>query len=129
MLYYSALHIGIQGGCEKYMRVQLTGKNLEVGQCLREHIKASVGSHVTKYFRDAINAKVVIHKGSYQFNVNVIVNEGISHGAFIKASGASADPYMAANTAITRVTNKLRRYKYQIIGSKKGVSSHYRTIA
>ncbi len=96
------------------MRIQVTGKDLTVGQNLTNYITQSLESQVTKYFSHAINSRVVINKEGYNFHVEIFVNEGVKHGVFIKASGSSHRAYDAVDNAITRINTKLRRYKNKI---------------
>lgn len=113
------------------MKIQVTGKGIEVGESLREYINKNVESHVTKYFKNAINAKVILRKEFHKFYVDITVNEGVSHGAFIKTSTYHNDPYHAVDAAIMHVSRNLRRYKNKIqdYNKPKSIKASQRMIA
>jgi len=44
------------------MQVQITGKNVDVGEALKAHIKTRLDQDVVKYFDDDANGHVTIAK-------------------------------------------------------------------
>ena len=108
------------------MEIQITGKGLELSIPLKTHIEESIESHVKKYFHNAINAKVVLYKEGQLFHADIIVNEGVSHGVFIKASARNHNAYHTVDSCIIRLSGKLRRYKHKINDynkPKKGIKA------
>lgn len=108
------------------MKVEVCGLDFDLGESLKNHIEESVVDHVSKYFSHAISAKVTLWKERKMFYAEVIVNDGVSHGPFIKAAAHEYDAYEAADSAIFKVSTKLRRYKRKLKDHKSASKANFK---
>jgi ribosomal subunit interface protein len=44
------------------MQIQITGKNLDIGDALREHVENRINNDVAKYFDGIVRAHVIVEK-------------------------------------------------------------------
>ncbi len=94
------------------MQLTVTGKQVEIGNALRSHIETSVDSILTKYFKTAIEAHVVIAREAHLFRAEVSLHVG--RGIEVNAGAALSEPYAAFDAAAERIGKQLRRYKRRL---------------
>ena len=95
------------------MELQITGKNMDIGQALPEHIKGAVANVVEKYFKTITDARVVLRKNGEMFTaeIRVHVNKYIN----VDAHGDAGDAYSAFELALEHIAKMLRRKKRMAI--------------
>lgn len=96
------------------MRLEISGKHLETGEALKTHVEQQVTEVVGKYFKDAIDAKVIFSKHGHFYVCEVIVDEGVKGSTPVTAKDQSDDVYAAFNLTLDRVGKQLRRYKRKL---------------
>lgn len=96
------------------MLIKITGKNMNVGNSLREYVEVSLEGAVSKYFDQAIDADVVFFKEAHLFCADIIVNEGTGAGITIRGQAQETDVYAAFDAASARMEKQLRRYKRKL---------------
>ncbi|RZI45385.1 ribosome-associated translation inhibitor RaiA [Rickettsiales endosymbiont of Peranema trichophorum] len=96
------------------MQITVSGKHINVGEALRQHIEDSLQKYIKKYFENAIYAHVTISKEAHLFETKIIVNDGTGHKTIIKGSAQEFDAYKSVDTAIIKIEKQLRRYKRKI---------------
>ncbi|AHX11285.1 ribosomal subunit interface protein [Neorickettsia helminthoeca str. Oregon] len=96
------------------MKVIVAGHGFNLGSSLSEHITDHLSSSVEKYFSHAVSGRVSLSKVGRLFSADIVVNDGVPNKPVIKASAESSDPYLAADSAIARISAKLRRYKQKL---------------
>src|SRR4030065_2870721 len=96
------------------MQIVVSGKNMDVGSSLREHVETALEGGVSKYFDRAIDADVVFSKEAHLFCTDIIVNEGTGSGIIIKSQAKSDDVYASFDIATSRIEKNLRRYKRRL---------------
>jgi len=98
------------------VQIAVTGKKLDIGESLKNHVEDRLSSSVSKFFEKAIDSNVVFSKEAHNnmFRADVIVNEGTGSGIVIKSNGLAADVYAAFDMAADRIEKQLRRYKRKI---------------
>lgn len=91
------------------MTIQVTGKNLDLGEALREYVEERVAHTVEKYLGREPLGHVRIEKehGEFRTDCTIRLWQGIS----VEARGAAADPYQSADLACARLERRVRRYK------------------
>jgi ribosomal subunit interface protein len=109
------------------MKVEVVGHGFNLGESLKTHIEENLISHVNKYFTHAVSGKVTLSKERKMFHVDVIVNEGVLHGPFIKATSQEYDAYEAADSAIFKIATKLRRYKRKLKDHKSATMINFKS--
>jgi ribosomal subunit interface protein len=94
------------------MHVIVKGKQIDVGDALREHIEASLEAGVSKYFDNAIDAQVTLSRNNHNFHTECSVH--IGSGIDVTASADQPDAYNSFDTAAERIEKQLRRYKRRL---------------
>jgi ribosomal subunit interface protein len=94
------------------MQLTVTGKQIDVGEALRRHVEASLGSILGKYFKTAIEAHVVVSKEAHLSRAEVSLH--IGRGIVVNAGAAAAESYLAFDAAAERIAKRLRRYKRRL---------------
>ena len=94
------------------MQLTVTGKQVDIGEALRGDVESSLNSILTKYFRSAIEAHVVVAKEAHLIRAEVSLH--IGRGIVVNASAAVDDASAAFDAAAERVAKQLRRYKRRL---------------
>jgi len=91
------------------MTIQVTGKNLDVGEALRSYVQERVVHTVEKFIGREPTGHVRIEKehGGFRTNCTIHLWQGMS----LEAHGAASDAYQSADRACERLEKRVRRYK------------------
>ncbi len=90
------------------MQVQIAGKQIDVGEALRERIAAGLEAGVSKYFDRTGEASVVVSKPVRDFVVDCSVH--LPSGVTLQAHGEGSDAYAAFEAALEKIEKRVRRY-------------------
>lgn len=102
------------------MQINVSGKQVDVGQSLQDHVKSRLTATIEKYFPTPIDAHVVFSKERYNFRADIRVNIGTRDTKFwLNADHAATDPYLSFDGALGHIENQLRRYKERLKGHRK----------
>jgi ribosomal subunit interface protein len=96
------------------MNITITGKHMEVGAALKDHIHNKIEVGVHKHLhkiadKTIIGIDIVLSKGAYLYDADIVVNAGGRIGT-IKSSDRHDDIYLAFDTALMRMEKQIRRY-------------------
>ncbi len=97
------------------MEMTVQGKQLDVGDALREHVTGKLADIDHKYFNNATDATVTFSKeghGSGMFRVHISFN--VSRSIQVVTEAVEHDPYVAFDTASEKAAKRLRRYKRRL---------------
>jgi ribosomal subunit interface protein len=94
------------------MQLTITGKQVELGEALRNRVDASLDAILEKYFKTAVEAHVVITKEAHLFRTEISLH--IGRGIMVNASARALDSSDAFDTAAERIAKQLRRYKRRL---------------
>lgn len=94
------------------MQLSVKGKQLDVGDALRTHIKDSLSTILSKYFGDAIDVDVTLTKDAFLYRSTVVCH--VSKGVRLEANGEAGEPYPAFDIAAERLSKRLRRHKRKL---------------
>lgn len=97
------------------MEMTVQGKQLDVGDALREHVTDKLSDIDQKYFNHATNATVTFSKeghGNAEFKVHISFNVG--KNIMVVTEAVEGDPYAAFDTASEKAAKRLRRYKRRL---------------
>lgn len=94
------------------MRVQVAGKQMDVGEALRSRIEMELDAGVSKYFSRATDAQVTVAKNGIGCEVDCAVH--LSSGISLQAQGHGADAHLAFDDALTKLEKRVRRYKRRL---------------
>src|SRR6516225_12111582 len=94
------------------MQLTVTGKHIDTSPGLRQHVEASLGAILGKYFKTAIEAHVVFSKEAHLSRAEVSIH--IGRGIVVNASAVAAETYAAFDAAAERIAKQMRRYKRRL---------------
>lgn len=94
------------------MTLQVTGKNLDVGEALRTYVTERIGQTLDKYFSGNRSGHVRIEKERNRFVTDCSIQ--LRSGLSLQSHGESTDAYASADMALERLEKRLRRYKRRL---------------
>ena len=99
------------------MQLSVSGKHLDIGDSLRDHVTAAVATSAERYFGQAIEGKVVFQRDGHSFRADITLH--VTRGLLVQSHGEAADPYVAFDTAAERLDKQLRRTKRRLVGRRR----------
>ena len=95
------------------MRIQVAGRQMDVGEALRTRIESELAEGVGKYFNRATNAVVTVGKnGGAGIEVDCTVH--LSSGISLQTEGHGDDAHTAFTDALGKLEKRVRRYKRRL---------------
>jgi ribosomal subunit interface protein len=96
------------------MTLRVSGKNLDIGEALRQHVLEKVATTVARYFSGSVGGHVVMaREGSgYRSDCTLRLSSGLS----LHAEGRAHEPYLCFEQAADKIESRLRRYKTRLKG-------------
>jgi len=96
------------------MRVQVAGRQMDVGEALRSRIEDELSSGVGKYFSRATDAVVTVAKNGGGIGIEVDCAVHLSSGISLQAAGHGGDAHSAFDDALGKLEKRVRRYKRRL---------------
>jgi ribosomal subunit interface protein len=90
------------------MAFRISGKNLEVGEALRERVDARIAEAMGKYFDGGYSGHVTLAKDGFGFLTECVIH--LDSKITLHAEGMATDAYASADQAAARIEKRLRRY-------------------
>jgi ribosomal subunit interface protein len=90
------------------MPFRVSGRNIEVGEALRDRINARVFETLQKYFDGGFSGHVTVGKEAFGFHTECVVH--LDSGVMLRAHATAADAYLSADQAADHLEKRLRRY-------------------
>jgi ribosomal subunit interface protein len=94
------------------MRIDVQGKQMDVGDSLRSHIEDTLKANTEKYFDHAVEGIVTVSKDKHLFKSDITVHVGKE--IHVQGRGTAGDAYAAVDESIERIAKQLRRYKRRL---------------
>src|SRR5262249_5478310 len=94
------------------MALRVSGKNMDVGQALRERIGARIAEALSKYFDGGYSGHATVEKEGFGFRTECALH--LDSGVILHAEAMAADAYASADQAAIRIEKRLRRYKRRL---------------
>jgi ribosome hibernation promoting factor len=94
------------------MPFRVSGKNLEVGEALRERVSARILEALKKYFDGGYSGHVTVGKEAFGFRTECVVH--LDSGIVLRADSMAADAYLSADQAAENLEKRLRRYNRRL---------------
>ncbi|MFA4994351.1 MAG: ribosome-associated translation inhibitor RaiA [Bdellovibrionales bacterium] len=94
------------------MKLSVKGKQIDVGDALREHVRFHLEEVIGKYFGDNFDANVTFSRDAHLFCADIMVHG--EHGEVLQSSASSSEPYPAFDAAVARLSGRLRRHKTKL---------------
>jgi len=90
------------------MPFRVSGKNLDVGDALRQRISDRIAESVTKYFDGGYSGHVTLARDGFGFRTECAIH--LDSKITLQAEGLAPDAYASADQAALRIEKRLRRY-------------------
>jgi ribosomal subunit interface protein len=90
------------------MPFRVSGKNLDLGEALRERINARIAQAVSKYFDGGYSGHVTLAKDGFGFRTECAIH--LDSKITLHTEGMAPDAYASADQAALRIEKRLRRY-------------------
>jgi ribosomal subunit interface protein len=90
------------------MSFRVSGKNLDVGEALRQRITERIAETVTKYFDGGYSGHATLAKDGFGFRTECAIH--LDSRITLHAEGMAPDAYASADQAALRIEKRLRRY-------------------
>ncbi|WP_323034861.1 ribosome hibernation-promoting factor, HPF/YfiA family [Pararhodobacter sp.] len=95
------------------MRYQISGKQIDTGDALKEHVEKELDAMLEKYAQRPTDAYVVFSRDAHNLVCEATVH--LSSGLTAQAKGrATTDVYAAFDACCERMDKQLRRYKRRL---------------
>lgn len=90
------------------MSFRISGKNIDVGDALRERVSGRIAEATGKYFDGGYSGHVTLERDGFGFRTECAIH--LDSKITLHAEGMAADPYASADQAALRIEKRLRRY-------------------
>lgn len=94
------------------MRIQISGKQIDIGDALRQHVEGRLGDAVGKYSDRPVEAVVTFSREGHFFVTDSSVH--LATGMKAQSSGRADEIYASFEGAVERMEKQLRRYKRRL---------------
>ncbi len=94
------------------MRYQITGKQIDIGEALQDHVKAELAEAVGKYAGRPTDAAITFSKSAHEYVCETMVH--LSTGLNASAKGHATEIYAAFDACKEKMEKQLRRYKRRL---------------
>ena len=94
------------------MDIQVSGKNMDLGEALQTHVSDKLTDSVRKYFDRGAEAAVTFTKG--RNTVECEMTAHLASGVFLAAHGEAGDAYGAFEESLEKLEKRVRRYKRKL---------------
>lgn len=94
------------------MEIQVTGRKMDIGASLKDHIEGRLHEGTSKYFSRSIDAQVNVSKQGHGFRVDCSLHP--NKGLKMQSHAEAQDVYEAFDSAADKIEKQLRRYKRRI---------------
>jgi len=95
------------------MQLNIQGKQMDLGDALREHMSERLETINSKYFGRATSGEVTLApEGNSSFKTHIIIH--VNKNIQVVGSATEHDPYVSFDQAAERVAKQLRRYKRRL---------------
>jgi ribosome hibernation promoting factor len=90
------------------MPFRVSGKNLDLGEALRDRINNRIAEALGKYFDGGYSGHVTIAREGFGFRTECAIH--LDSKITLQAEGMAPDAYASADQAALRAEKQLRRY-------------------
>jgi ribosomal subunit interface protein len=94
------------------MQLSVTGRHIDIGDALRQHMADSLGGIFQKYVGDAQDVDVILSRDGAFYHARI--NAHIGRGVKLVAEHRADKPYGAFDGAAAHLSKRVRRYKRRL---------------
>lgn len=99
------------------MKIVISGKHMDVGDSLREHVDTALRALVGRFVEDAVEGQVVFEKKSFQFHCELSLH--VSRHFVVRTRCDDSDPYRAFELALNKMESRMTRYRSRLRNRKR----------
>lgn len=109
------------------MEISISGKQIDIGEALQQHVRSAVESIVGKYFDHALNGSVLFSREAHLLRCDIQVHA--RRGIFMQSEATAEDAYLSFDRALDRIGKRLRRYKRRLRDHNATQASEVESVA
>ena len=94
------------------MTLRITGKNMDIGEALRERIDERIRAGLAKYLDGHCEGHVTVAPDGAAYQIDCVLH--LRSGLTVEGTGAAHDPYAALDQAALRIEKRLRRHRERL---------------
>lgn len=94
------------------MQIQISGKQIDIGDALRTHVETELAAAVSKYADEVLDGEVTFSRDAHSYKVDAVIKLG--RGLTAKASEKSNEIYAAFDGLVEKIEKQVRRYKRRL---------------
>jgi len=94
------------------MGLRISGKNIDIGDALRDQAEGRIEQVVGKYFDGGFDGHVTIEREGSGFRTDCTIH--LDTGIMLQTAGSAQDPHQSFEAAAERIEKRLRRYKRRL---------------
>jgi len=94
------------------MPFRVSGKNIDIGEALRERINGRIAEATAKFFDGGFSGHVTVGKEGFGFRTECVIH--LDSGIVLEAEAMAGDAYASADQVAERIERRLRRYKRRL---------------
>ncbi len=94
------------------MQISVTGRQIDVGDALRQRVEVNLADSVVKYFDHAIEGNIVFSREAHGIRADISVHVG--RNIIVQGHGQAENAHAAFDGALERIAKRLRRHKRRL---------------
>lgn len=94
------------------MTLRISGKNMDIGEAMRTHVRDKIDAAVSKYFPGSVSGHVTIEPEGSGYRADCTLH--LTSGITLQAEASAQEPYASFDQAALRIEKRLRRYKRRL---------------
>ncbi len=109
------------------MELSISGKQIDIGEALQQHVRDALEGTVGKYFDHALNGSVQFSREAHLLRCDIQVHA--RRGIFMQSEATAEDAYLSFDRALDRIGKRLRRYKRRLRDHNVAQASEIESVA
>ena len=94
------------------MQIKISGKHIELGDALRQHIEERLQSFRERFFEGSVHGNVTLEKQRGRFLSDCSLH--LATGLHLQAHAENADPQACVDGALSHLEKQLKKYKQRL---------------
>jgi len=94
------------------MQIKITGKHIDIGDGLRQHIEEKLQSFRDRFFEGSVHGNVTIEKQRGRFLSDCSLH--LATGLHLQAHSENADPMACVDASLLHLEKQLKKYKQRL---------------
>lgn len=99
------------------MKIIVSGKNIETGDSLKEHVETAIRAMVDRYFGDVLEVHINISKDGFRFLTEISFH--VSRHFVVRTHCEEGDPYRSFDLTLAKLEKRIQRYKSRLRARKR----------